>query len=197
MEKFVTYGLPRDWNIENESARMHEYNAKWWHDINTGERLILNWGERLMLVVTELAEAAEGYRKSKDDDHLPQYKNEIVEVCDALIRMFDLRFGYGYFQKVIPIQYVNEGITDDNVLHALGFIVGEVDALRYLVYQAPDERDAHAQAIDRIIHALFNYAWWRGYGSIIREVYEAKVAYNQVRVDHSREHRLTEHGKKV
>lgn len=197
IEKFVTYGIPTGWNIIEEGQRMHTLNQKWWRDLHTNERIKLNWGERLMLVVTEIAEAAEGYRKSKMDEHIPRYKNEIVEICDALIRMFDLRCGYGYQQDYEPIEYVNEGITDDNVLHALGFIVGDVDALRFLVYQAPDELDAHAIAIDRIITALFQYAFWRGYGSIVREVYEAKVAYNQVRLDHTREHRLSEHGKKV
>lgn len=47
----------------------------------------------LMLVTTELAEAMEGHRKNKADDHLPHRKNFDVELCDALIRIFDMAGG--------------------------------------------------------------------------------------------------------
>lgn len=45
--------------------------AGWYHDIKTGERKSLNVGERLMLCVSELAEAMEGHRKGLMDDKLP------------------------------------------------------------------------------------------------------------------------------
>lgn len=48
-----------------------------------------NTGELLMLMVSELAEAMEAFRKDKMDDHLPQYKGVYVEVADALIRILD------------------------------------------------------------------------------------------------------------
>lgn len=46
--------------------------------------------ERFMLIVTEVAEAMEGHRKSKMDDHLPHRTSVEVELADALIRIFDL-----------------------------------------------------------------------------------------------------------
>lgn len=46
-------------------------------------------GTKLMLAVTEVAEAMEGLRKNKMDDHLPQYPMMAVELADCVIRCFD------------------------------------------------------------------------------------------------------------
>lgn len=51
---------------------------------------------KLMLVVTELAEAMEGLRKGLMDDKLPHRKMAEVELADALIRIFDLAGVLGY-----------------------------------------------------------------------------------------------------
>lgn len=65
------------------------YKAGWYTNIETGEPLVRNKGERLMLIVTEIAEAMEGVRKGINDDHLPHRKMEEVELADAIIRIFD------------------------------------------------------------------------------------------------------------
>ena len=77
---------------------MHTYYdasslAGWWCDLQTGQRLEMTQervGDKLMLVVTELAEAKEGHRKNKKDDHLPHRPMIEVELADALIRICDL-----------------------------------------------------------------------------------------------------------
>ena len=75
------------------TRRCHEENARWWKDLDTGEpthgrpHVV---GEKLMLVVTELAEAMEGHRKDLWDAHLPHRKAFDVELADAMIRIFDL-----------------------------------------------------------------------------------------------------------
>ena len=51
---------------------------------------------KLMLVVTELAEAMEGLRKGLMDDKLPHRKMAEVELADALIRICDLAGVLGY-----------------------------------------------------------------------------------------------------
>lgn len=61
----------------------------WYYDLKTGERLVMNDGERFMLMVTELAEAFEGKRKNLMDSHLPHRKAVEVECADELIRLFD------------------------------------------------------------------------------------------------------------
>lgn len=45
---------------------------------------------KLMLVVTELAEAAEGYRKPGLSDKIPPYSIQEEEIADAIIRLMDL-----------------------------------------------------------------------------------------------------------
>ena len=77
----------------------------WWTNITTGQDLrskgypkVLpnaNVGEKLMLIVTEVAEAMEGYRKMQMDDHLPTRNMLEVELADAVIRIFDLSGGLG------------------------------------------------------------------------------------------------------
>jgi len=68
----------------------------WYYDPITKERLTLNKGERLMLIVSELAEAMEGERKGLMDDKLPHRRMAEVELADALIRIFDYAGEEGY-----------------------------------------------------------------------------------------------------
>lgn len=56
----------------------------------------LCFSNKLMLVVTEVAESCEGDRKSLKDDKLPQYDMRAVELADAAIRLFDLAGAYNY-----------------------------------------------------------------------------------------------------
>lgn len=70
----------------------------WWKDINTGEDVIGRphcVGEKLMLIVSEVAEAMEGHRKNLNDDKLPHRKMIEVELADAVIRIFDLAGAMG------------------------------------------------------------------------------------------------------
>lgn len=74
------------------------HSSGWWTDLKTGEDLREhdNEMEKLMLVVTEVAEAAEGYRKDLADDKIPHRKMVEVELADAVIRIFDLAGAKGY-----------------------------------------------------------------------------------------------------
>jgi len=53
----------------------------------------VNVPERLMLIVSEIAEAMEGHRKGLMDDKLPTRPMLEVELADAVIRIFDLGGG--------------------------------------------------------------------------------------------------------
>lgn len=72
--------------------------AGWWNDLHTGESLIgkRNIPEALMLIVSEVAEAMEGYRKDLPDDKLPHRSMCEVELADAVIRIFDLGGALNY-----------------------------------------------------------------------------------------------------
>lgn len=68
-------------------------HSGWWTSRLTGkplDRSQINVGEKLMLIVSEVAEAMEGDRKDLMDDKLPHRKMIEVELADALIRIFDL-----------------------------------------------------------------------------------------------------------
>jgi NTP pyrophosphatase (non-canonical NTP hydrolase) len=62
---------------------------RWYYDPHTGDRIVLNHGERFALMHSELSEAFEGVRKDKMDDHLPHRKAVEVELADAIIRICD------------------------------------------------------------------------------------------------------------
>lgn len=73
-------------------------SAGWWKDLQTGLPLPLTQervGDKLMLVVTEIAEAKEGHRKGIMDDHLPHRPMVEVELADAVIRIADLAGAMG------------------------------------------------------------------------------------------------------
>ena len=73
-------------------------NAGWWHDLHTGEPIVTRphvVGEKLMLIVSEVAEAMEGHRKGLQDDKLPHRPMIEVELADAVIRIADLAGALG------------------------------------------------------------------------------------------------------
>jgi len=65
----------------------------WYRDPRTGRKKDRNIMEMLMLIVSEISEGAEGWRKDLADTHLPNHKMLTVEGADTLVRIFDL-FGY-------------------------------------------------------------------------------------------------------
>lgn len=84
--------------------RCHEAAAQWWVDTETGED-VRDWpakfldlwiASKLMLIVTEVAEAMEGHRKHLMDDKLRNRQMLEVELADAVIRCFDLAGGLDF-----------------------------------------------------------------------------------------------------
>lgn len=83
-------------NLNELAAIVHKANQKWWEDPTTGESIVRNKGEMLMLIVSEISEAMEGERKGLMDDKLPHRPMAEVELADALIRILDYTAGHGY-----------------------------------------------------------------------------------------------------
>lgn len=83
------------YEINRLAADVHKANAKWWVDIDTQQPITRNRPEMMMLMVSEIAEAMEGYRKNLPDDKLPHRSMEEVEMADALIRILDYCAGHG------------------------------------------------------------------------------------------------------
>jgi len=75
----------------------HGAAKHWWTDLKTGVDIRDNpmcFSLKLMLIVSELAEAMEGDRKNLMDDKLPHRTMREVELADALIRICDTAGGY-------------------------------------------------------------------------------------------------------
>lgn len=169
----------------NERAKeVHKANEKWWTNLETGERIVRNKGELLMLVVSEIAEAMEGERKNLMDDHLPHRKMAEVEMADAYIRLLDYAGG---FDIDLP-----EGRYESPVVENVGesLLIITESVLDIYTGFSSNESNAIADAIDRIQ----DYCDKHGYD--LEGAYQEKMAYNAVRADHQREARLKENGKK-
>jgi NTP pyrophosphatase (non-canonical NTP hydrolase) len=83
-------------NLNELSKIVHDANIKWWQDINTGLPIKRNKGELLALIHSEISEALEGERKNLMDDKLPHRKMAEVELADAVIRILDYAYAFGY-----------------------------------------------------------------------------------------------------
>jgi NTP pyrophosphatase (non-canonical NTP hydrolase) len=98
------------------------WNAGWWHDLDTGERLERNVPEMLCLIHSEISEGLEGYRKNLMDDKLPHRKMLEVELADAVIRIFDLAGGLGFDLGITIIEKmdINEHREDHKIENRKG-----------------------------------------------------------------------------
>lgn len=73
------------------------YNAGWWHnkDGTSTKDNPLTFGNKLLLIHSEISECMEGDRKGLQDDKLPHRPMREVELADAVIRILDLAGAYG------------------------------------------------------------------------------------------------------
>lgn len=86
------------------AAHAASYEAGWWSgavaagsvvDFRAEVRTRTRFGialvnEKIALIHSEVSEGMEGFRKDKQDEHLPHRKSIEVELADAVIRIADL-----------------------------------------------------------------------------------------------------------
>ena len=87
-------------DIQNICHRLAKA-AGWWTNLRTDELYAKEEVRemvptKLMLIVSECAEAMEGHRKQLMDDKLPHREALEVELADAAIRIFDLAGALGF-----------------------------------------------------------------------------------------------------
>lgn len=178
------------------ATECHANNAKWWYDINTGERLERNKGNLIMLMVSELSEAMEGFRKDLMDDKLPHRKMAEVELVDAVIRVSDFAGGYSIDLDDIGMWCRNLVPTWANVFpndpgEGLLVIVGELWNAYVATLYDPEAVAEHLVMVLIMIEFL---AAKCGYD--LDSAYREKTAFNKVRKDHTIEARKAAGGKK-
>jgi NTP pyrophosphatase (non-canonical NTP hydrolase) len=79
-----------------QSCHQDAKEANWWpmKDGNVDTSNPYLFSSKLMLIVSELAEALEGDRKNLMDDKIAIYQARETELADAVIRIFDLAGAY-------------------------------------------------------------------------------------------------------
>ena len=79
-----------------QSCHQDAKEANWWpmKDGNVDTSNPYLFSSKLMLIVSELAEALEGDRKNLMDDKIAVYQARETELADAVIRIFDLAGAY-------------------------------------------------------------------------------------------------------
>lgn len=146
----------------------------------------------LQLVSTEVAEATEGERKNLTDDHLPHRRMGEVELADALIRVLDLGGHLGW-EYGAPVGIAVSPITIPPAWSAgrrhLAINI-HVCRLSELLPRPHVARVAYTTLVDTILAVSESFGY-DTFGAVAD-----KLAYNACRIDHTREHRAAEHGKK-
>lgn len=107
--------------LNNLRDLCHRNSARggWWNNPVTGEPLVRNRGEMLMLMVSEIAEAMEGERKGLMDDKLPHRPMAEVELADCIIRICDYAGGFGYdLEGAVREKLAYNSVRPDHKLEA-------------------------------------------------------------------------------
>lgn len=174
--------------INSLATEIHAENvaAGWWDEFpHKPDRT----KTAIMLVVTELAEAAEGVRKDLMDDKLPQHKMLHVELADAAIRLLDLAGGLG-----ITVEHVDGRFAHDVEVRAgcHARMRNDLERLHECV-DAVMDFDASSAVYDGLAEI---FALARLYDVDLFKIIDEKRAFNRHRADHKRENRAKPGGKK-
>lgn len=175
--------------------------AGWWSDLTTGQSILAtrNRPEIMMLVVSELSEASEGWVKDVPDDkleHLPMFD---VELADAAIRLLDVIGAEMSLNTVTGIG-VNFNLVssmssiwnrNDTTQGSLMNVVNYIS--RGMEYYRKGKRGPFVGEMTKALYATFYLA--QHHRIDLFDIIEQKRAYNRQRVDHKPENRRAAGGK--
>lgn len=185
--------LPIDATLMGLAKDIHKQNldAGWWDEFMPFK--ISRYDTAFMLIVTELAEACEGYRRNLQDDHLPDYKMLEVELADAAIRTLDLCGAYNVtlhtdhplYQKLV--EEVLDSTTQNHNFISMCTVV---------LRRVHNEVEVGGQLGAMMVGIQFLFDQYGNRNLELLDIVHAKRAYNAQRADHKREARDAEGGKK-
>lgn len=190
----LTPGLHTDLVLECHGA---SYAGGWWTDLRTGKPLERNGAELLMLMVSELSEAAEGEDHDLMDDKLPHRKMGEVEIADFEIRAYDfcggfrldIQSAYDRSKAFEPLLVVVHPVPSTPPLWRMARHISDgMEALR------KNKTEALVMCMARALRLGRWYADIRGYD--VPGARTEKMAFNAHRADHKPEARLADGGKK-
>lgn len=181
----------------------HNVKAGWWDEPVRPD------GVTIALIHSELSESWGGFRMDIPDDHLPQYRNAVVELADAAIRIFDM-FGHKKWDVEKAINSVHMLRADVHIpeFEYVNFAEYYADAQYHVscalegvrknqvmsVNTNNDETlDVAAFELAIVLDMIYGCIKW---GWPLVEALGDKRAYNANRADHKRENRAKENGKK-
>lgn len=136
-----------------------------------------------MLIVSELAEAMEGDRKSLMDDHLPEYKAFDVELADAAIRCLDW------------LGAMESKFRDFNI--ALRYNIDYLNDFDFTVVEQLNLSCSKLYNVNIMSCLICIIAVAKHNNVDLEKLIRLKFEYNKTRSDHKKEIReLEKHGKK-
>jgi len=178
-------------DLNDLAHQIHQQNVDlgWWDEPREA-------GTLLMLVVSEIAEAMEGERKDKMDDHLTHRKMAEVELADAVIRLLDI----AVFYKINHIKFdaerqylVHWGLDKFGTEKGSQLLAIDFNIIKTYLYVRDCDPFA-AKKISNVINMIYHYASL--YNHDIDSAMLEKIEYNRTRPDHKKENRLATGGKK-
>lgn len=166
---------------------VHALNVRkgWWSDMATGTRAKRNFGELLMLIVSEISEGYGGWINDAKDDKLPARPMVEVEIADGLIRVLDTVAGTDLDIAAAVRRMSYEDITacayetriPDAFMRMIGHLSDTLEADRKNRGQ-----EIKANSLAKFILTAIYTARWRGYD--LAGAFRDKLAFNINRADH-------------
>jgi hypothetical protein len=177
-----------DFNALAKSVYTANASVGWWDNPHR------NVYELLQLVVTEIAEATEGERKDLMDDHLPHRKMGEVELADALIRLLDMAGAWGWTYKPGISPMLPRGLLSATNKGEVHFRLTQTITELGIAIQFGSEKTVISQRYTTAVDAILLAGGKFGYD--VLPAIQEKLAYNTQRLDHKRDVRMQEGGKK-
>lgn len=181
-------------NINAYAAHVHGLNRKWWYDLD-GAPIASTWHlpTRFNLMLSEVSEGFEAYRKDQKDDHLPQYPGLWAEMADVVIRLLDSACAFGWhLEDIGHLGWFIPTNTNDRLFKVS-------DHIMYLAHVVIDAQAVWAHTPGQVAMSIINQcemiAVTEGCEDFWQVVYD-KLVFNWSRPDHSYAARAAAGGKK-